>query len=78
MSCEVIDDKELKEKIDEKEDKRSSSFFRRKLVSSVMRCAWNFPFKLSFRDKEYEMYAPTRGDRDQWVKVLGTIAEMNR
>lgn len=29
-------------------------------------------------DKEYELYAATRKDREQWVKVLGTIAEMNR
>ena len=24
------------------------------------------------------MYAPTRNDREQWVKILSTIAEMNQ
>lgn len=28
--------------------------------------------------KEYELYAPTRKDREQWVKIFSTIAEMNR
>ena len=36
-----------------------------------------FPFMMRFTDKEYELYAPTRADRDQWVKILSTIAEMN-
>ena len=42
------------------------------------KCKWNFSFSLSFDDKKYELYAPTRADRDQWVKMLNTIAEMNR
>ena len=40
-------------------------------------CSWNFAFILTFRDKAYELYAPTRADRDHWVKILKTIAEMN-
>ena len=33
---------------------------------------------VKFGDKEYEFYAPTRADRDQWVQILKIIAEMNR
>ena len=44
----------------------------------IKRCSWNFAFKLQFEEKEYELYAATRSDRDQWVKILGTVAEMNR
>ena len=33
---------------------------------------------MKFADKEYELYAPTRADRDQWIQLLKIIAEMNR
>ena len=33
---------------------------------------------LRFPDKEYELYSPTRNDREQWVHLLSTIAQMNR
>lgn len=39
-------------------------------------CRWNFGFKLVFREKTYELYAPTRSDRDQWVRTLQSLAEM--
>ena len=55
--------------------------------NSAKRCKWNFAFTLKFKDeadgkdgatKGYELYSPTRIDRAQWVKILSTIAEMNR
>ena len=74
----MLNEEEVKEKIDEREEKRSRSFFRRVMHKEMQHCSWNFAFKLGFVDKEYELYAPTRKDREQWVKVLGTLAEMNR
>ena len=40
-------------------------------------CKWNFGFSLEFPEKTYELYAPNRKEREKWVEVLGTIAEMN-
>ena len=51
---------------------------RRRMTSEIGSCQWNFPFLMAFEDKEYELYAPTRNDREQWVHILSTIAEMNR
>lgn len=48
------------------------------MTSEVGQCQWNFPFHLAFADKEYELYAPTRTDRDEWIHILSTLAEMNR
>ena len=48
------------------------------MQAEITRCSWNFGFKLIFADKQYELYAATKKDRDQWIKVLGTLAEMNR
>ena len=55
-------------------------------------CGWNFAFYLKFRDETekgdgnggeagvhtYELYAPTRADRAQWIRVFKTISEMNK
>jgi hypothetical protein len=38
---------------------------------------WNFGFSLELVERTYELYAPTRKERDKWVLVLGAIAEMN-
>ena len=54
----------MKEKVDEREEKRSRSFFRRVLHKEMKQCSWNFAFRLAFTDKEYELYAPTRKDRE--------------
>lgn len=78
VSCRAIDDSEVSDLLAEREKKRSSSFFRRALQEKVVRCSWNFPFVIEFPDKQYECYAPTRNDRDEWVHVLSTIGEMNR
>ena len=78
ISCSIINEEEVKEKLEEREGKRSQSFFRRVMHDEIKRCSWNFAFSLAFHDKEYELYAATRNDREQWIKILGTIAEMNR
>ena len=46
-------------------------------TSKVTYCKWNFGFSLQFPEKTYELYAPTRKEREKWVEVLSTIAEMN-
>ena len=78
IGCRILDDREVNDRMAERENKRSKSMLRRVLQDSVKKCAWNFAFILSFTDKEYELYAPTRSDRDQWIHVLQTIAEMNK
>ena len=35
-------------------------------------------FNLEMADRNMELYAPTRQDRDAWVRVLNLIIEMNR
>lgn len=77
VSCHAIEEEEVKEKIEEREGKRSRSFFRIVRKSEAKRCSWNFAFVLKFDEKKYELYAATRADRDIWVKILGTIAIMN-
>ena len=46
--------------------------------SKLKMCKWNFGFALEFPEKTYELYAPTRKDRQKWVEILSTIAEMNK
>ena len=41
-------------------------------------CQWNYMFNLEMADRNMELYAPTRQDRDAWVRVLNLIIEMNR
>ena len=45
--------------------------------SKLRMCKWNFGFSLEFPEKTYELYAPTRKEREKWVEVLSTIADMN-
>ena len=78
VAAKILDDTEIQSKINEKNEKRSQSFMRRRLTAEVGQCQWNFPFSLQFQDKEYELYAPTRNDREQWIHILSTIAEMNK
>ena len=33
---------------------------------------------LTFKHEEYELYCPSRADRDQWVRMFDSIAEMNK
>ena len=64
--------------MEKRERERSNSFIRRMMKKKIKKCSWNFAFKLVFRDKEYELYAPNRNDRTQWVKILSAIAEINK
>ena len=44
----------------------------------VTQSKWNFGFQVEFQgERSYELYAPTRHERDKWVQILGAIAEMN-
>lgn len=73
----ILEDAEITEKLMQREENRSKSFLRKYMKKEITRCNWNFPFTVTFEDKEYELYAPTRADREQWVHILSTIAEMN-
>ena len=68
---------EVQAKVDERERRRSASFIRRR-QEPERHCGWNFAFSLEFSDRTYELYAPTRADRDEWVRILGAVAEMNK
>lgn len=57
--------------------KRANSRSLLRIGSAVTHCKWNFGFELEFNDRTYELYSPTRKERDWWVQVLGAIAEMN-
>ena len=77
FDCHVIDDVDIWQRIAQRDEKRSSSWLRRQLTSTIQRCPWNFPFILSFKEKEYELYAASRADRDKIVQVLAAIGQMN-
>ena len=47
------------------------------MSGKITTCKWNFGFSVEFPEKTYELYAPTRKERDKWVEVLGAIADMN-
>ena len=79
ITCEVLNEEAIETRIKERSVKRSSSFLSRLMKDEIKRCSWNFAFNLVFSNgRDYELYAPTRGDRDMWVKILSTIAEINR
>ena len=60
----ILEDAEITEKLMQREENRSKSFIRKFMKSEITRCNWNFPFTVTFDDKEYELYAPTRADRE--------------
>ena len=72
-----MEQNEVQAKVDERERKRSASFIRRR-QEPERHCGWNFALSLEFSDRTYELYAPTRADRDEWVRILGAVADMNR
>ena len=77
-SAAIMEDAEVAENRQRRENERSKSLLKRLMRDEVGRCNWNFPFNVSFEEKTYELYAPTRADREQWVHILGAIAEMNQ
>lgn len=39
-----------------------------KIAAEPQHCKWNFGFKLEFgAEQSYELYSPTRKERDNWV-----------
>ena len=52
ISASVIQDDEIQANLEEREQKRSRSFLRRKMQNEVKQCQWNFPFKLTFTSEE--------------------------
>ena len=62
---------------DKAEQKRSSSLLRRMVTKQSQGCSWNFAFELELSDRSLELYAPTRIDREKWVNLFQTVAEMN-
>jgi hypothetical protein len=76
-SCKALTDEDITKKIEEKNRQRSQSILKRMSTSETRRCMWNFGFSLELVERTYELYAPTRKERDKWVLVLGAIAEMN-
>jgi len=40
---------------------------RKLSTSRTKQCKWNFGFSLEFVEKKYELYTPTRKERDTWV-----------
>ena len=77
LSCRVLSDEEIQEKYQEKQRARSSSMLRKMSATRATLCKWTFGFTLEFPEKTYELYSPTRRERDKWVEVLSAIAEMN-
>ena len=81
VKCVVLDEELVELQYEERENKRSRSFLGRHLSSKTERCNWTFAWQLVFHGtngRAYELYSPTRQERDQWVKVLGAIAEINQ
>ena len=39
-------------------------------------CAFQFGFQLNLQERHFDLYAPTRKDREQWVNVFKILAEM--
>ena len=76
ISCTLLTEQDIAEKIEERKRRKSKSLLR-KMSGKITTCKWNFGFSVEFPEKTYELYAPTRKERDKWVEVLGAIAEMN-
>ena len=41
-------------------------------------CQWNYNFVLETIERNMELYAPTRKDRDNWVRMFKLIIDMNK
>ena len=39
-------------------------------------CAFQYGFQLNLKERHFDLYAPTRKDREQWVNVFKLLAEM--
>ena len=75
-SCHALTEEEIQEKLEERKRSNSKSLLRS--IHVVTHSKWNFGFQLEFPEKTYELYTPTRKERDKWVQILAAIAQMNR
>lgn len=41
-------------------------------------CLWKFEFHLDCGSRKYELFAPTRADRDHWNRIFNIILKMNQ
>lgn len=41
-------------------------------------CSWLFEFTIVTTERQYELHAPTRDDRDHWIKIFKIIVKMNK
>ena len=57
--------------------KRSRSWLSKVRKDDDEKCKWNFSFELEMSDRTMELFAPTRLEREKWVKVFKAISEMN-
>ena len=73
----MLTEEEVEDRVEERKQEKSKSLLRRMSTSKVTYCKWNFGFMLKFPEKTYELYAPTRKEREKWVEVLQIVAEMN-
>ena len=64
VRCRELDENDIKAKVEERKAKRSKSVFSKIAHGKIKQCSWNFGFILTFKQKQYELYAPTRSDRD--------------
>ena len=78
LSCDILHNEVIHQRLQEREDQRKKSILRKVMKDKIKTCQWNFAFQITFKDKTYELYAPTRKDREQWVEAFQTIAEMNK
>ena len=64
LSCTELEDNEVLFRVQGREEKRTKSLLRKISQSKIKTCQWNFAFQITFKDKAYELYAPTRKDRE--------------
>lgn len=46
--------------------------------SKGSKCPWLFEFRLETTDRSFNLFAPTRLDRDHWVKIFSILVDMNK
>ena len=70
IRCRELDDNDIEAKVEQRGNKRSRSVLAKFAHGKSQRCKWNFGFTLTFTQKQFELYSPTRTDRDSWVKTF--------
>ena len=70
VSCEKLGSEDKRDLVSEREVRRSKSFLRNLIRDESRPCDWDWGFILKFKEKEYELYSPTRGDQAYWIKFM--------